>query len=124
MAHQFYVRTPDALCIDGRNPSSAWNKWKQKFQIFLQATGASDKPNKVKVGLLLNHIGDEGLEIFGNLVFLPDRPDPEAANTRRLPAESNEDLQTVLRKFDQYFNRRDPQLMLREQFWYHLKRDL
>ena len=26
-------------------------------------------------------------------------------------------------KFDEYFQKRDPQLMLREKFWVHLKRE-
>ena len=31
--------------------------------------------------------------------------------------------ETVLEKYADYFGRRDPQLMLREKFWFHLKRE-
>ena len=122
MADAVIARTPEALNVSGGNPSAAWEKWKLKFEIFLQATGASTKPDVVKVGLLLNHIGDKALEIYGNFVFQPERLDPDNAN-RRLPAESRDVYAVVVRKFNEFFNRRDPQLMLREQFWYHLGRE-
>ena len=67
MAETVIVRPPDAFRVGGGgNPSVAWARWKLKFNIFLQATGASTKPDIIKVGLLLNHIGDEGLKIFEN----------------------------------------------------------
>ena len=50
--------------VGGENPSAAWDKWKFKFQIFLPATGANGKEDTAKVGLLLNHIGDEGIDFF------------------------------------------------------------
>ena len=64
MAENVYVRTPDAMNVGGGNPSAAWDKRKLKFQVFLQATGANGKQDTVKVGLLLNHIGDEGIDVF------------------------------------------------------------
>lgn len=122
MADNLYVRSPDPLSVGGGNPSAAWKKWKLRFDIFLQATGASEKTDTIKVGLLLHHIGDDGLEIYSNFVFLGERPNPDdAANP--LPAENRSNYATVLGKFDQYFQQRDPQLMLREQFWLHLQRE-
>ena len=109
------VRPPETLSLDGGNPSVAWDKWKRRFEIFLQATGASGKPDIVKVGLLLNHIGDEGIEIYTNFVFRDRRPDPDNAEAE-LPAESKDNFETVLQKYDGHFNKRDPQLMLRKQF--------
>ena len=64
MAENVYIRPPDAMNVGGGNPSDAWDKWKLKFQIFLQATGANGKEDTVKVGLLLKHISDEGIEFF------------------------------------------------------------
>ena len=122
MADNFYVRSPEPLSVGGGNPSNAWEKWKLRFDIFLQATGAAEKTNSIKVGLLLHHIGDDGLEIYSNFTFLGERPDP-ADPAQTLPAESKSDYDTVLAKFDQYFHQRDPQLMLREQFWLHLQRE-
>ena len=122
MAENVYVRPPDAMDVGGGNPSAAWDKWKLKFKIFLQATAANGKQDTVKVGLLLNHIGDEGIEMFSNFAYLPERPDPDDEN-RRLSAESKDDYATVIREFDEFFNRRDPLLVLRERYWLHRQRE-
>ncbi|KAL8610743.1 hypothetical protein ACOMHN_016726 [Nucella lapillus] len=122
MADNVYVRSPDQLSVGGGNPSVAWKKWKLRFDVFLQATGASEKTDSIKVGLLLHHIGDDGLEIFSNFVFLGERPNPED-HDHPLPAEDKSKYITVVAKFDKHFHQRDPQLMLREQFWLHLQRE-
>ena len=93
-----------------------------KFEIYLKAIGASKKPDEMKVGLLLNHISEPCLEIYSNFTYLPERDDP-AGGKDKLPAENSENYATVTAKFDEYFQKRDPQLMLREKFWIHLKRE-
>ena len=116
------VKPPEALEISTGNPAHSWGKWKQKFEIYLKATGASKKPDEMKVGLLLNHIGDPCLEIYSNFVYLPERDDP-AGEKDKLPAENPDNYATAITKFDEFFQKRDPQLMLREKFWLHLKRE-
>jgi len=91
-----------------------------KFEIYLKAIGAAKKSNEMKVGLLLNHIGEPCLEIYSNVILLPERDDP-AGGEDKLPAENPDNYATVMSKFDEYFQKRDPQLMLREKFWVHLK---
>lgn len=76
----------------------------------------------MKVGLLLNHIGEPCLEIYSNLTYLPERNDT-AAGEDKLPAEDSDNYATVMEKVDEYFQKRDPQLMLREKFWLYLKRE-
>ena len=77
----------------------------------------------MKVGLLLNHIGEPCLEIYTDFVYLPGRDDP-AGGEAKLPAENPDNYATVLAKFEAYFQkRRDPQLMLREKVWLHLRRE-
>ena len=110
-----FVKPPDPLEIYTGNPAHSWEKWKRKFGIYLQACGASTKPDVQKIGLLLNHIGDRGEEIYTNFTFAPATQDGT-------PAE-NTKYDKVVDKFDQYFTKRDPQLMLREKFWLHLKRE-
>jgi len=63
-------------------------------------------------------------EIYSNFSYLPERDDP-AGGEDKLPAENSDDYATVMAKFDEYmyFQKRDPQLMLREKFWVHLKRE-
>ena len=63
--------------------------------------------------------------MFGGLHkfhHLPERPDPVGGEAP-LPAENPDKYDTVIRKFDEYFTKRDPQLMLRAKFWLHLKRE-
>ena len=117
-----FARPPVPLEISTGNPAHSWGKWKQKFEIYLKAIGAAKKPDEMKVGLLLNHIGEPCLEIYSNFIFLPERDDP-AGGEDKLPAQNPDNYATVMAKFDEYFQKRDPQFMLREKFWIHLKRE-
>ena len=104
------------------NPAHSWGKWRKKFEIYLKATGASKKPDEMKVGLLLNLIGEPCLEIYSNFTYLPERDNP-AGGEEKLPAEDSDNYATVVARFHEYFQKWDPQLMLREKFWLHLKRE-
>ena len=74
------------------------------------------------MGLLLNHNGDRGIEIYRNFHFTP--PTPSAEKSRDpIPGKDRNNYDTVVGKFDAYFTKRDPQLILREKFWLHLKRE-
>ena len=117
-----HVKPPEPLEISTGNPAHSSGKWKQKFEIYLKATAASKKPDEMKVGLLLNHIGDSCLEIYSNFVYLPEHDDP-AGGEAKLPAENPDNYATLLAKFEAYFQKQDPQLMLREKFWLHLQRE-
>ena len=116
------VKPPESMKIERGNPSHSWSLWKRKFDIYLRATGSSTEPDEKKVGLLLNHIGEEGLDIYDTFTFLPARPNPIQGQPA-LPMEDPNHYETVLEKYADYFGRRDPQLMLREKFWFHLKRE-
>ena len=73
--------------------------------------------------MLLNHIGAEPcLEINSYFTYLPERDD-SASGEDKLLAENPDNYAAVMAKFDKYFQKRDPQLMLREKFWFHLKRE-
>ena len=116
------VKPPESMKIERGNPSHSCSLWKRKFDIYLRATGSSTEPDEKKVGLLLNHIGEEGLDIYDTFTFLPARPNPIQGQPA-LPTEDPNHYETVLEKYADYFGRRDPQLMLREKFWFHLKRE-
>ena len=84
----------------------------------LQATGSSTKPDAQKVDPLLNHNGERGIEVA------PTTPSTEEGEEQfRIPGEDRNNYATVIGKFDAYFTKRDPQSVLREKFWLHLKRD-
>ena len=76
MAANYTVKPPESLVIERGNPSHSWTLWKRRFEIYLKATGATTEPDEKKVGLLLNHIGDEGLDIYDSFTFLPIHPNP------------------------------------------------
>ena len=66
----------DELLISGGNPPHTWQKWKRKFDIYLQATRALSKSDAIKVGLLLNHVTERCLEVYTNFTYLPELPVP------------------------------------------------
>lgn len=90
--------------------------------MYPKATGASKKPDETKFGLLLNYIGDRCLEIFANFVYVPECDD-SAGGKDKLPAENPENFATTITNFDEFFQKRNSQLMLREKCWLHLERE-
>ena len=65
-----------------------WRKFKQRFNIYLTASGHSEKADKDKASLFLHLIGDEVMEVFNTFEF--------AAN------EGNEKLDKIVEKFENY----------------------
>jgi len=63
-----FVRSPDTLQSSGGSQAHSWERLKKQFDTYLQANGYSEKPAEQKVGLLLNHIGDHGIDIYTNFV--------------------------------------------------------
>ena len=61
-----FVKPPEEIQLSTGNPARSWGKWKRRFEIYIRATGSSTQPGAQKVGLLLNHIGDAGIEIYAN----------------------------------------------------------
>ena len=99
-----FIRPPEELKVNAGNPAHSWRKWKQKFEIYLKATGTSKKSDEIKVGLLLNHIGDQCVEIYSNFAYLPERDNPDGRE--KLPAENPEHYKTVIEKSDAFFMKR------------------
>lgn len=63
-----HFRPPPPLSLTG-NVAENWKKFVQKFEYFLEATDKTEKTGKVKVAILLNLIGDEGLEVYNTFRF-------------------------------------------------------
>lgn len=83
------LRLPEPLQLTadgGRN----WKLFRQRFDLFLQATAATDKPRSeaAKTALLLSVAGEEALDVFNNFVFAE--------------GENKEDYATVTAKFEEY----------------------
>ena len=101
-----FARLPEPLEISTVNPAHSWGTWKQKFEIYLKAIGASKKPDEMKVGLLLNHISEPCLDIYSNFIYLPERDDP-AGGKNKLPAENPDNYATLMVKFDVIYQTRE-----------------
>ena len=54
---------PEPL-TSGRNLPEQWKRFLRTFEQFLVATGGADKPDPVKIALLLRTIGQRGNDIF------------------------------------------------------------
>ena len=94
-------KLPQGLSFEG-NVSENWRRWKQKFEVYMKASGAAGKPEDVKVAILLHCIGDEGLEVY---------------NTFQYAEDENKDLLSVnMTKFERYCTPRKNTLFERYQF--------
>ena len=62
------LKAPDPLRVEG-NIADNWKKWKQKFKLYMTATGIEGKSQKVQSCTLLHVIGDEALEIDNTFEF-------------------------------------------------------
>ena len=54
---------PPGLQLTG-NVSDNWAKFRQKLEIYFEATGAAGKAERVKTSILLHVIGEEALELY------------------------------------------------------------
>lgn len=79
-------RPPSQLDFSG-NVSENLRKFKQRFNLFLEATGKTKEDGKTQVAILLNLIGEDGIEVF---------------NTFKLEEEDAKDIKIVLDKFEEY----------------------
>lgn len=62
------ARIPLPMVFDG-NLSENYRKFKQAFDNYLIATEKDKKTSKVKVAILLNLIGEEGVEVYNNFTL-------------------------------------------------------
>ena len=60
---------PPALLELSGNLSENWKKFKQRFQLYIDATGAAEKNNKQKMSLLLHVIGEPALDLYNTFVW-------------------------------------------------------
>ena len=110
-------KPPEPFDFDSPNVSAAWKKWRQRFDLFLLASGNSTKTANIKVAILLTILGERGVDIYNNLTFKP------ATSADANDAEDKDDIATVLTKFEEFCNKRDPVMALRSQFWSYKRPD-
>ena len=67
---------PEPLSFEG-NVAENWRRWKQRFQIFMTATGTDTKGDEVKSATLLHFAGPEALEIYNTFTWTVERGQKE-----------------------------------------------
>ena len=78
-----------SFSLDG-NLAKNWKKFKQRFELYLEASGAADKEDKMKACLFLHVIGKDACDVHNKFTFENDG--------------DNMKLKVILEKFDQYYN--------------------
>jgi hypothetical protein len=81
------VNKPTTLKIKG-NINVSWTKWYQSFETYLSAADLDEAPDKRKIALLINLIGEDGLEIFNNFTWAD--------------ADDKKKFNLVVKKFEEY----------------------
>jgi len=59
---------PEQLSLQG-NLAENWRRWKQRFEIYMIASGKNEKSDEVKAATFLHLAGPEALEVFNTLTF-------------------------------------------------------
>lgn len=62
------LKPPKSMSFDG-NISENWKRWKQLFELYMKASGGSEKGDEVKVALSFHVLGEEAIEKFNTFTF-------------------------------------------------------
>ncbi|UYV80099.1 hypothetical protein LAZ67_18001683 [Cordylochernes scorpioides] len=62
------LESPKELEILG-NLSENWKRFKQRFEIFLEASGLNEKTDRTKTAIFLNIAGENAIDIYDNFKF-------------------------------------------------------
>lgn len=95
------LKAPSNMKLDG-NLAENWAKFKQRFMLYLEASEKINKPDKLKVALLLGTMGEECIEIY---------------NSFKLSEEDANKFSIVLNYFDQYFQPKQNTVIARYKFF-------
>ena len=83
------LQAPRPMEFTKGNTGEEWKRFKQRFEIYKQASGASEKAEDLQVSLLLHVMGEEALDIFNSFTFANDN--------------EKKDYNVVTEKFNQHF---------------------
>ncbi|UYV65922.1 AREL1 [Cordylochernes scorpioides] len=62
------LKSPKELEILG-NVSENWKRIKQRFEIYLEASGLNEKKDKTKTAIFFNIAGENATYIYSNFIF-------------------------------------------------------
>ena len=103
MAQSTGFPIPRAMNTNSRNLAEEWKQWQQRFDIYMVATEVTKKPDAVQVAIFLSCIGEEAVKIYNTFVYAD--------------GEDRNKLNTIRKKFSDYFTPRRNVVFERYQFW-------
>lgn len=62
------LEPPGVLSLTG-NVAENWKKFKQRFDVYMTATGAAEKGDKQKACIFLHVVGEEAVQVYNTFVF-------------------------------------------------------
>jgi hypothetical protein len=99
-------KPPGELKIVGGNLADRWERFIEQFRWYLEAIDAQNAGDRRKVAILLTVAGKEAQEVFRTFTYAPAIPEIPAqgniAAVPEVPAETAEQFDTVVRKFQEF----------------------
>jgi hypothetical protein len=93
-----FLPPPAPLQLSGGNLAENWKRFRQKFDVYMAATGGDQKEDRVKTSILLHVIGEEAVEVYNTFTWdVLDNANPPV-----LIPDQEHKLAIVLRKFEEY----------------------
>ena len=65
-------RLPPQLDVNLGNVSEKFKRWKRQVEVYLAASGASEKNDKVQTAIILNCAGPHVLEVYDTFIWTDD----------------------------------------------------
>ena len=96
-------RIPPPLEVNLGNVSENYKQWKRQMEVYLAASGASGKDEKVQTAIILHCAGPQVLEVYDNIAW-------ESDDDKHKPDKVREALEN-------YCNPRDNEVLESHRFW-------
>ncbi|XP_064475556.1 uncharacterized protein K02A2.6-like [Ornithodoros turicata] len=100
------VETPQGMCFKG-DIATEWKSFKQRFKLYLLATGGSKKSDAEKVALFLSLGGTALIDVYNTLDF---------GEATEVTPEPDLVWNTVIEKLDKYFAPKENEIQARYSF--------
>lgn len=84
------LKPPAGLDLLHGNLSENWRRFRQRFELYLDATGSASKPAKVKSSLFPHVAGEEVVEVYSTFTFEED--------------DDKQNMSKIMEKFEEYCN--------------------
>ena len=103
MAQSTGFPIPRAMNTNSRNLAEEWKQWQQRFDIYMVATEVTKKPDAFQVAIFQSCIGEEAVKIYNTFIYAD--------------GEDRNKLNTIRKKFSDYFTPRRNVVFERYQVW-------